>query len=136
MQERELCNIAFPKCICRLTLAWISSEISTKLLGMPTHLDQSSLTALDSLLCRLVTSAVRCRLHLLPPCLSHRQLTSVSSFVQLLSRSLPTYGRVEISSPNPLVSRQNRQRNRLLGGPPTWCHKYAGRWNCLELSHL
>ena len=44
MQE-ELCNIAFPMCICRLTLAWISSEISTKLLGMPTHLDQSSFTA-------------------------------------------------------------------------------------------
>ena len=33
--EGELCNIAFPMCICRLTLAWISSEISTKLLGMP-----------------------------------------------------------------------------------------------------
>ena len=32
-------------CICRLALAWISSEISTKLLGMPTHLDWSSLTA-------------------------------------------------------------------------------------------
>ena len=31
-------------CICRLTLAWISCEISTKLLGMPTHLDRSSLT--------------------------------------------------------------------------------------------
>ena len=43
--EGELCSIAFPMCICRLTLAWISSEISTKLLGMPTHLDRSSLTA-------------------------------------------------------------------------------------------
>ena len=29
MQEEELCNIAFPLCICRLTLAWISSENST-----------------------------------------------------------------------------------------------------------
>ena len=29
-------------CICRLTLAWISSETSTKLLGMPTYLDRSS----------------------------------------------------------------------------------------------
>ena len=44
MQEEELCNIAFPMCPCRLTLVWISSEISTKLLGMPTHLDRSSLT--------------------------------------------------------------------------------------------
>ena len=43
-QEEELCNIAFPMCICRLTLAWISSENSTTLLGMPTHLDRSSLT--------------------------------------------------------------------------------------------
>ena len=32
-------------CICRLTLACISSEISTKLLGMPTHPDWPSLTA-------------------------------------------------------------------------------------------
>ena len=31
-------------CICKLTLAWISSEI---LLGIPTHLDRSSLTVLD-----------------------------------------------------------------------------------------
>ena len=30
--------------ICRLTLAWISCKISTKLLGMPTHPDWSSLT--------------------------------------------------------------------------------------------
>ena len=29
MREEELCNIAFPMCICRLTLAWISSENST-----------------------------------------------------------------------------------------------------------
>ena len=49
-------------CICRLTLAWISSEISKKLLGMSTHLERPSLTALDSLSCRLVTSAVQCRL--------------------------------------------------------------------------
>ena len=37
-------TLCIPLCICRLMLAWISSEISTKLLGMPTHLDQSSLT--------------------------------------------------------------------------------------------
>ena len=28
-EREELCNIAFPMCICRLTLAWISSENST-----------------------------------------------------------------------------------------------------------
>ena len=44
-EREELCNIAFPMCICRLTLEWISSETSTKLLGMPTHPERSSLTA-------------------------------------------------------------------------------------------
>ena len=53
--QKEFCNIAFPLCICRLTLAWISSEISTKLLGMPTHLDRSSFTALDPISCQLVS---------------------------------------------------------------------------------
>ena len=33
---------AFPVCICKLTLAWISSKTSTKLLGMPTYPDWSS----------------------------------------------------------------------------------------------
>ena len=61
-QEEALCNIAFPMCICRLTLARISCEISTKLQAMPTHLDRSSLTSLDPISCRLVTSAVLCRL--------------------------------------------------------------------------
>ena len=42
-------------CICRLTLAWISSEISTKLLEMPTQLDRSSLTAAGPYLIRLVS---------------------------------------------------------------------------------
>ena len=78
--REELCNIAFPLCICRLTLAWISSEISTKLLGMPTHLDRSSFTGTG-----LLTSAVRCWL---ATRVTLRQLPSQSSFVQLLSRSL------------------------------------------------
>ena len=53
---------AFPVCICRLTLAWISSETSTKLLGMPTYPDRSSsllwtLThANSSLCCRMSTA--------------------------------------------------------------------------------
>ena len=42
-------------CICRLTLAWISSEISTKLLGMLTHLDRSSLTAAGLIRCPVST---------------------------------------------------------------------------------
>ena len=73
--------------ICRLTLAWISSKISTKLLGMPTHLDWSSLAAAGLYLMRLVSSGVQCR-HQLPLCVSCRQLPSVGSFFQLLSHSL------------------------------------------------
>ena len=89
-------------CICRRTLAWISCEISIKLLGMPTHLDRYSLTAAGLYLMRLVSqmSGVDSQ----PPlCVSRCQLTSLSSFVQLPDRrSLPNSGRVEISSPKPL----------------------------------
>ena len=98
VQEVKLWHSAF-LCICRLTLTCILREISTKLeecwlilTGLPSLL-------LDSLSCRLVTSAVRCRqdTHV-----TLRQLPSLSSFVQLPQwRSLPTSGRVEISSPNP-----------------------------------
>ena len=63
-QEEKLCNIAFPLCLCRLTLACISSEISTKLLGMPTHLDRSSFTGTGFTLadCSLLLSGVDCPL--------------------------------------------------------------------------
>ena len=79
--------------ICRLTLACISSEIPTKLLGMLTHLDCSSL---NSISCRLVSSAVRCRQ---PLCVSlHQLLLSVpSSNSSLTGVPLPTSARVEIS---------------------------------------
>ena len=89
-------------CICRLTLAWISSEISTKLLGMPTHLDRSSLTAAELYLIRLVTSAVRCRLHL-PLSVACRQLFSgflCPTLWLVFPCLLPVAS--EISSPNPL----------------------------------
>ena len=99
-------TLCIPLCMCSLTLAWVSSEISTKLLGMPTHLDRSSLTAaglsLSLSLMRLVSqmSGVDSQ----PPlCVSRRQLTFPGSFFQLSDwRSLPTSGRVEILSPNPL----------------------------------
>ena len=48
---------------------------------MPTYLDRSSFTGLDSLSCQLVTSAVRCRL---ATRITLCQLLSPSSFVQLL----------------------------------------------------
>ena len=77
------CKKCIPLCICRLTLAWISSEIFTYkecqpiLTGLPSLL-------LDSLMptghfCCPVSTATR---------FPHRQLPSFSSFVQFLSRSL------------------------------------------------
>ena len=48
-------TLCIPLCICRLTLAWISSKISTKLLGMPPHLDWYSFTAAGPYLIRLVS---------------------------------------------------------------------------------
>ena len=42
-------------CICRLTLAWISREKFYNATGMPTYLDQTSLTGLDHLSSRLVS---------------------------------------------------------------------------------
>ena len=95
-------TLCIPLCICRQTLAWISSEISTKLLGMPTHLDRSSLTAAGLYLMRLVSQMSGIDFQT-PLCVFRRQLTSLSSFVQLLTGvHLPTSGRVDISSPNPL----------------------------------
>ena len=95
-----------------LTLAWITSENSTKQLEWQ-HLD-SIFFAGPYLLCY----CVRSRPHL---SVSRRQLL-VSSFLQptLFSRPVTSSGHAEISSPKTLclVSRQNRQRNRLLGGPP------------------
>ena len=103
--------------IYRLMLAWISSETSTKLLGMPTYTDRSSsllwtLSHANSTLCCPVSTARS---------VVRRQPPSSSSFVHFSHwRSLPTSGHVEIAGPNPLsVSCQNRQRGHLLGGPPT-----------------
>ena len=105
---------------CRLTLACISSEISTNhgecwliLTSLPSLL-------LDSISYRLVSllSGIDCRL---PFIVSLRQLLPLSSFFQLLTGvPLSTSSRVEISSSGLcLVSRQNRQRDRLLSRPPT-----------------
>ena len=92
-------------CICRLTLAWISSKISTMLLGMPTHLDWSSLTAAGlylmptGLFCCPVSTA-NCP----SPSPVANSFLSAFLFPTLLSRvPLPTSGCVEISSPKPFV---------------------------------
>ena len=106
-QEEKLCNIAFPICICRLTLAWISSEISTKLLGMPTHLDCSSLT--DSWTLSHANWSLCC-----PVSTGHSRHPSLILLLWVpLSNStcvpLPTSGHVEIAGSRLcLVSRQNK----------------------------
>ena len=99
-QEEKLCNIAVPMCICRLKLAWISCEISIKLLGMPTHLDRSFLTVLDPISCQLVSLLSGVDWQLASPfanCLLLSPFVSPSDWC-----SLPTSGHAEISSPNPL----------------------------------
>ena len=107
-------------CICRLTLAWISSEISTKLLGMPTHLDWSSLTAAGLNLMRLVSqmSGVDSQL---PLSIARRQLPSVGSFFQLSDwRSLAYFrSRPDLKLRALFGAKPKRQRDRLLSGPPT-----------------
>ena len=91
---------AFPVYICRLTLAWISGETSTNLLGMPTYPDRSSSLLLTlshaiSSLCCPVSTALSVVRH---------QLPSSSSLVQLPSRvPLATSGQTEVSSPKPFV---------------------------------
>ena len=108
---------AFPVCIFRLTLAWISSETSTKLLGMPTYPDRSSSLLWTSLIrmvsllsgvdCPLASPFANCLPRVPFPTPFSRSLTHFRPRRDLESKTLC------------LGSRQNRQRNRLLGGPPT-----------------
>ena len=119
-EQKESMQHYISDSIYGLTLAWITSENSTKQLECR-HLD-SIFFAGPYLLCH----CVRSRPHL---SVSSRQISCpwsrrqllVSSFLQpTLSCPLTTSGYGEISGPKTLclVSRQNRQRNRLLGGPP------------------
>ena len=104
-------------CICRLTLAWVNSENSTTLLEcrliltrLPSLLWTSSHpTDLSPIRYRLLTRVTLRQLPLRAP-LSN-SLTGVP-FLLPVTRDLE-------SKTLCLVSRQNRQRNRLLGGPPT-----------------
>ncbi len=90
--RRLSCDTLHSECICRLTLPCISSEISTKLLGMPTHPDWPSLTASGPYLmptghfCCPVSTA-NC-----PSPSPVAKLTSLSSF---FPTPLPTSGHVE-----------------------------------------
>ena len=98
-----------------LTLAWITSENSTKQLECR-HLDSIFFAGPYLLLARLSArvSGVDC----LCPWFHANWLSSFSQLT-LFWRPVTSSGHAEISSPKTLclVSRQNRQRNRLLGGP-------------------
>ena len=105
-------------CICRLTLAWISCENSTTLLEC-----QPILIGLHSQVWTLshANSSLCC-----PVSTGHSRHSSPTAFLELLCPTLwpafPSYfrSRRDLESKTLcLVSRQNRQRGRLLGGPPT-----------------
>ena len=119
--RRLSCDTLHFLCICRLSLTCSFCEISTSheecwliLTGLPSLL-------LDPISCRLVSS--------LPLSVARRQLTSLSSFTNSsLSLSLAFPYPLPVTSKIAgsglcLVSRQNRQRDRLVCGPSTQCHK-------------
>ena len=103
-----------------LTLAWITIENSTKQLECRHLLTRSSLTVAGPYLMLTRLSARVSGVDCPCPC---SVANSSSTFFQptLFSCPITTSGYGEISGPKTLclVSRQNRQRNRLLGGPPT-----------------
>ena len=118
VQKESYATLCIPDSIYGLTLAWVTSENSTKLLECRLILTHCrwTLSHAASPLC----SGVRCWLTL---SVVPRQLSAVQSPTasQLLcpanshSRPLTTSGYGKISGPRILclVSRQNRQRNRL-----------------------
>ena len=86
-QEGEFCNNILFQCICRLLLACISSEISTRLLEC-----QHILTGLPSLLpsadrCRLWTANSSCLSSSLAPGLSHADWSLLLSSIDCPSAS-------------------------------------------------
>ena len=109
-------------CICRLTLAWISSENSTTHEECCLILTCLGSLLLDPLSCRLVTSAVRCRL---ATRVTLCQLTSLSSFVQLLSRSLTHFR-----------SRRDRKLRLLFDFAPKQTKGSSAWWTTYIVLHL
>ena len=112
-QEREFCDTLHSPCICRLSPACILRETSTKAIRNATHLWLSSLTASfcwpsfpwTAISLWLVSSALRCRLHLsvfLCQLLSVFYRTSLSSSTSGLAGVLAV-------RPFVLVSRQTQR---------------------------
>ena len=115
-------------CICRPTLACISSEISTKLLGMPPHPDWPSLTAS---FCWLLSAA--------PP--RHPSPTAFSAFLfstLFSSVPLPPSGRVEDLELRPLFGFVPKQTKRSSAWRTHFIvlHPKTNRcWHAVKISH-
>ena len=106
-------------CKCRLTLAGVTSETSTKQLECRLILTRSSFTGLDPISCRLV-SPLRCPVStasIRPP----SPTAPRDPLSNQLSSRVPFHfrSRWDLKSKNPLSGFAPKQRNRLLGGPPT-----------------
>ena len=109
--ERRLsCDTLHSWCICRLTLACISSEISTKLQGMPTHPDWPSLTASGPY---LMPTGLFCCPMSTANCHSASAFANSSLWVpssnSLTGVPLSTSGCVEISSSGLCLVSRNKQ---------------------------
>ena len=111
--EREFCNTL---CMCRLTLVWILANFY-KATGMQTHLPSLWLGP-HVMLTRLsaTVSGVDCPC----PCPVANCFELLCPTNSLLASRYHFRPRRDFNSKTLcLVSRQNRQRNRWLGGPPT-----------------
>ena len=111
--ERELCNTL---CMCRLTLVWIRANFY-KATGMQTHLP--SLWLDPHVMMTRLSARVSEDDRLCPcPFANCRELLCPTN--SLLASRYHFRSRRDFKSKTLcLVSRQYRQRDRLLGGPPT-----------------
>ena len=118
-QKESYATLCIADSIYGLTLAWVTSENSTKQLECRLILTRSSslswaLSHAGSPLCsRCSESTASVRVP--SPTANFELLFQVSSHVAFHFRSRREFESKTLC----LVSRQNRQRNRLLGGPPT-----------------
>ena len=97
--EGELCNTL---CMCRLTLAWVTSETSTKQLECRLILTQSSSLSLDPISCRLA-SLLRCLVSTAPVRVPSPTASSFFCPTNSLLAPPSTSGHGGISSPKPFV---------------------------------
>ena len=113
---------AFPVCLCRLTLAWISSETSTKLLGMPTYPDRYS---------SLLWTLSRCQLISL---LSGSYWSLASPFTNCLPRALLSNSLTSV----PLTTSghpRSRVQNPLFGFAPKQTMESSAWWTTYIVLH-